>query len=748
MGSRVDERMADAPLAGLWIRRQVFEHSVAVPLLTSASASQIDFTRLATELAACSVYMDPAIPPAVSYADWVAAAGLHARLDSSDDACVIIEALETNAPEAFVRCNDPEKLAPGRQLNYRQLNIPVPELLAFVRLHAAATIASRFRETCNASWPEPDTTSPSSPSTSIGALGSPVASPCISRPSLTALPMSLLSPSSAPGAAPMSPRVAQRASSAGGGPVLPLLTTPAGNVPPGSPSATGGGVGDGVVRKKSLTHLATMINSSSAILASVQHSLQRETDLVSRNITHLLGAIAASYGIVPLPRPDKADTQPSSGATVPETGKLVRCNSDGRRRTEASDAARTAVRSLKMTRTMFEHLSFLLTTNISSSGTPRSIATIVPQWRHPESNAKVRIGDLVDLVRAALAREPGPDDKSGPIDLAEFVDLDRKTILRKSFPDCNTAGNSYPHGREVRISNCSDTHFYLLSALGRVSMIACRDCTLFIGASVSVSVINCVNVQVHAVARVCRVTNCFDTHLYLSTNRRPQIVGDNRGLVFAPYNAAYSDVLLDMAEIGVSPNENAWNSFYRPAYRADRGPIDPDLTPKVASVLPPEKFLPFAIPAKLQTTSGDGLDARVRTKSNTNSTGTPNRELSTRGLFSIPLTLPPEYATALAARKHEIDMIRREIRNLDAASSTATVPTTHSESKDVAMSDARENREATTQQSKGLLQAIVQERFREWLTSTGNMRQINDLVRMDQDANGDVRAKTPERQVR
>lgn len=704
-GSRGDERMSDAPLAGLWIRRQVFEHSVAVPLLTSASASQIDFSRLASELAACSVYMDPAIPPAISYSDWVAAAGLHARLDSSDDACIIIEALETNAPEAFVRCNDAEKLAPGRQLNYRLLNIPVPELLAFVRLHAAATIASRFRETCNVAWPDADASAPQSP---VAVGGSPVAPGAVARPSLSSLPMALLSPSSAPGAGPMSPRVAQRQSSAGGGTGSALLSTPpAGSVPPGSPIASGGGV-EGVVRKKTSTLFAPIVNSSSAILASVQHSLQRETELVSRNITHLLAVIAASYGIAPQQRAEKSNSQSSSGATTPETGKLVRCNSDGRRKSDANDAARTAVRNIEMTRTMFEHLSFLFTTNVGPGGATRSISAVVPQWRDPESDAKVRIGELVDLVRAALVREPAADENVGPIDLAEFSNLDRKTILRARFPDCNSAGNSYPHGREVRISNCSEAHFYLLSALGRVSMIGCRDCTLFIGACVSMSLINCVNVRVHAVARVCRVTNCFDTHMYLSTNRRPQIVGENRGLLFAPYNAAYGHVARDMADIGVSPGENAWNEFYRPAHRADRGRADPDLTPKVATVLAPEKFLPFAVPTKPE-------EARTAKEDSS--------------LFNIPLPPPPEYAAALATRKLEIDRIRREIRTLDDAA------------RGDAMSDARELARA-----KGVLQAIVQERFREWLSATGNMRQITELVRMDQD--GDVRAKTPERQVR
>jgi len=290
------------------------------------------------------------------------------------------------------------------------------------------------------------------------------------------------------------------------------------------------------------------------------------------------------------------------GSRTPESGKLVRVNSD-RKRGDMSDAKRAAVRNMEVTREMFQHLSFLLTTNVSPQGSRRLVSSIVPQWcdlptanngNGNNKNATVRLGDLVDIVRAALSREPTECEE--PIDVSEFMNLDKKTIMRETFPDCNTPGNRYPHGREVRISNCTSSHLYLLAALGRVSLIACRDCTLFVGACVSVSIINCVNVRVHAVARVCRVTNCFDTEMYLCTNRFPQIVGDNRGLVFAPYNAVYANVGRDMAELGVSPTPNVWDNFYRPAYRGNNnsgnsisnhslGGNDPDLTQTIMEII-------------------------------------------------------------------------------------------------------------------------------------------------------------------
>ena len=134
----------------------------------------------------------------------------------------------------------------------------------------------------------------------------------------------------------------------------------------------------------------------------------------------------------------------------------------------------------------------------------------------------------------------------------DISDLERKTVIPTNMPLTNQPVKA-AQTPDVRICNCTDAHVYLLCALGRVSLVRCRGCTLFIGGCVSLSLINCENVLVHAVARVCRVTNWFDTHLCLYRNSRPQIVGENRGLVFDPYNAVYPRVS-ESVESGTTSN--------------------------------------------------------------------------------------------------------------------------------------------------------------------------------------------------
>jgi Tubulin binding cofactor C len=769
--------------------------------------------------------MDPDEPPAVTYDAWVAVAAEHAHLDSSDEAGIIIEALETNAPHAFVRCNDLEKLAPGHQLEYRQLLIPVPELVAFIRLHAAATLAARFREHADAVWPAVGDLKQST------GAGSPLSSPnptrkqhqlllqqqdshhklqqqhnsfTLSHPNARTLladptPTLLTPPSRSPA---ISPPHAAVSSAHGVVNVSGLNLSAAGapgspHPPPGSPASNL----DTVVRKKSQPHSpsSAMLNSSSAIIASVTHSLQRETHLVASNMTALLKCIAATYGVwsldvsgpsngpigdrvgnfkdfIPGHHYSATHTDFSGDETLSDVDPQHFNNSSharhsgsanshsGSRLGSAGLASGLATSSsgavllgsgssdtsgsrapggLLISRTLFEHLSFLLTTSRSDGDKRRSISWIIPEWRDPNCNEPIPLNRLVDVATAALTRMAA-DPLSGPIDTAEIRDLERKTIIRSLLPETNSDPTSFPHGREVRITNCSESYIYLLCSLGRVSLIACRECTLFVGSCVSVSLIGCDRVRVHAIARVCRLTNCFDTSIYLCTNRRPQIVGDCRRITLAPYNAAYPFVQRDLAAIGVNPNDNIWNQFYIPSLRTsgfmssapasspNKGNHESGLSP--VSLLPPQRFTPFAVPVAPCADEWDNTASDVL-----------EREASIlRVLFKFGLPLPKEYADAIEDRRQTVESLCRQIRQVEvdgkdaAMSDNLPISERHSGYKSPPAGTGIYGVSSNGQQRlRTMVQSVVQDRFREWLVASGNMRQIHDLVRLDSDGSCD-----------
>lgn len=808
---------AEDSIGPLWIRRQVFEHSVAVPLLTASTASQIDFPRLAAELVAASV-LPSTSPPAVTYDAWVAAAGLHARLDSSEHAGIIIEALETNAPDAFYRCNDPAKLEAGRQLPYRQLLIPVPELLAFIKLHAAATVSSRFRQMADAVWPEPDnpnlSTSPAPQPNSRHPSSTAVHSP--SHPHLTPLSLTPSSPrlhttvQTSPSTTPSRP-----SPSASNNPPTaqsPQTSASQGNQPasnfsqPHSPAPAHSPNFDALMRKKSPSH--AMMNSQSAIIASAQHAFERETRLVVSNLKSLLLIVASAYG-VGLDASGHSDVVSpetgiimGSGTVAVESGSLSRDELlDKVRRsqpmsgTTGSDAvmsdenSKASSKNPAITRQMFEHLTFLLTTTCDTSGGYRPVSWVVPQWRDASSTTTVQLSELVEVLTAALNRIPLQEIGDGSTDVTEIRDMDRRTIIRSTIAKTNVANSKYVHAPEVRISNCNDSHFYLLCSLGRVSFIECQGCTLFVGGCVSVSLINCRNVRVHAITRVCRVTNSFDTHLYLCTNRFSQIVGENRGLVFAPYNAAYpkEEIEKHLAAVGVDPSCNVWDKFYRPTYRvSSQDRRDPELTAVVASVLQCDRFLPFAVPVRKIEKSKVGDTSSSKEKES----GSKEKDAVSQALFCIAVPLPAGYEEQLKQKSLEIAQFRQEIRSLaegatkkrgseneeggvvdgggsgknggdDSGSGDkggggdggdgngnggtdggtaggggrgGDVTMTEDENESGAEKKNKEGEVKWAGYTKRGIQALVQEKFREWLNHSGRIRQLSDLVRLEHES--------------
>lgn len=870
----------DVPIGPLWIRRQLFEHSVAIPLLTTSTASQIDFPRLSSELVSASVVPPPA-PPAVTYDAWVAAAGLHVRLDSSDHAAIIVEALLTNAPDAFLRCNDPAHLHNSDSTHYRRLIIPVPELLAFVKLHAAATISTNFRSFADAVWPDidlpltqqqifphqqrytptlpvpaqfgsvpPVSLTPASPRCSSSSSppaqtqrASPTQSVNVSRPNLVeSLPpfQQNLSNSASPEREsivqahnfaqsqtqshpqPLPQPPSQHRPNASPNTELEVHSQPQSQIqlqqqntqshaatqtqaslhptqqsqpphattlqaPPANLTPSNGPL-DSMMRKKCPNHISPMINSQSAIIASTQHALERETRLVIGNLRALLLVIASAYGFsLDAHMLSESPINVQHGAIAVESGTLSNtASNEGIRRgsqgstfalggpvdppvstdTEMEDDTQSegkgpSLNEVEITREMFEHLSFLLTTVSEPTGAFRGMSTIVPIWSDKSNTDTVPLGRLVDTVTKALTRVPDNEHIQGVIDVIEVNNLERRTILQSCMPRTNASDkNTFAHGCDVRVANCNESHIYLLCSLGRVSCINCRGSTLFIGGCTSVSLINCENVRLHAVARVCRVTNCFDTHLYLCTNANPQIVGENRGLVFAPYNAAYSrvEVKRHMEDVGVDPARNAWDKFYKPALkgpnRNDRQ--QEELTAVQARVLAPEQFLPFAVPAR---TSISAVSKELEVGEAENGKGELWAGMS--DLFRVSISPPAVYDEQLKLKQRHILKVKTEVRAMDKrwtnswgqgkkaeggdklsdgggehASKAKDIAMSEGseDEKDVEKSDGEERGAQMRAMRNGVVESRIQDRFYEWLSHSGRGRQVNDLFRLEQES--------------
>ncbi|KAA8491500.1 TBCC domain-containing protein 1 [Porphyridium purpureum] len=294
--------------------------------------------------------------------------------------------------------------------------------------------------------------------------------------------------------------------------------------------------------------------------------------------------------------------------------------------------------------------------------------------------------------------------EDGPKDLLEMAGLTRKTLVRAGTETLPI------RGKDLRISNCNQCYIYLVAPLSRVSIVGCVECTVFIAGACSLSVIGCGRVTVIGSAMRVRITNAMDSVFHIATNNRLIMTGDNRGVYLAPYNAQYMLFKEHTKDVGVRLDRIDWDAYFTPAL-LDRSGIHVS-SPEYARGLRlnPEKFLPFVVPWMGDAPSKPSSDPVAPLYS----------------LDGVPL--PDDYKSALEAKTKNVEDLRAAMRAAQAERDAAAAA--------AAGSDGAQSHRG------GDIQAIVQEYFREWLVSSGNMRQIHDLVRLEQEFSSEKGAGT------
>ena len=119
----------------------------------------------------------------------------------------------------------------------------------------------------------------------------------------------------------------------------------------------------------------------------------------------------------------------------------------------------------------------------------------------------------------------------------------------------NFVGNLASAGRlhDLAISDCSDAHFYLLQPFEHVTIAACTGCTIVVGAVAGLlHVVDCEKSNITTAARRVLVSNSADVQLSMFTPSPPLLVGDNRTCQLAPYNTYYDGLREDLLATGLA----------------------------------------------------------------------------------------------------------------------------------------------------------------------------------------------------
>jgi TBCC domain-containing protein 1 len=142
------------------------------------------------------------------------------------------------------------------------------------------------------------------------------------------------------------------------------------------------------------------------------------------------------------------------------------------------------------------------------------------------------------------------------------------------------------HFSDVYVENCRMKTIYICGAVPAVFISHCNNSLIFVGAAHTVHIEFCANCRVVVAARMFHIDSSIRCTAHLLVNTHPLITGTCPSLVFAPYNALYRRLSLDLLSVGISPVLNLWNA---PVLLASLGASPPEF-------MPPKQFALLYVP--------------------------------------------------------------------------------------------------------------------------------------------------------
>ena len=324
----------------------------------------------------------------------------------------------------------------------------------------------------------------------------------------------------------------------------------------------------------------------------------------------------------------------------------------------------------------------------------------------------------------------------------------------------NFVGNVASVGRlhDLAISDCSDAHFYLLQPFEHATISGCTGCTIVVGAVAGLlHIVDCEKTNITSASRRILVSNSCDVQLYVFSPSPPLLVGDNRSCQFAPYNTYYDGLREDLLATGLaaavipenqSPyhggrnpeNDAAWpplqcasNKWKQPVelskLEVPQVPISGTASPPSGGSATPSSpgaddkamgkgggndtamLSPILMPASefhvlfVPLESDSTRQRRLETEENENDAGGPIEsqycQLLAEVLQLSPFRLPIEYERRVLMKAERMRNIQQAVKK------------------------------HLTEDQQRRFEEELNRGFRDWLVTSGNLRQVLDLVHLE-----------------
>lgn len=339
-----------------------------------------------------------------------------------------------------------------------------------------------------------------------------------------------------------------------------------------------------------------------------------------------------------------------------------------------------------------------------------------------------------------------------------YSEIGHSSVASTASGDPN-AGTLSHTGRlhDLAITDCSDVHMYLLQPFEHVTIAGCTGCTIVVGAVAGLLyIVDTEKTTITSAARRILVSNSCDVLHCVFTPSPPLLVGDNRNCQFAPYNTYYEGLREDLLAAGMaaavfpenqSPyhgNRNVDDAAWPPLQCASnkwKQPVElskleipqvappgganpgvssspgagaspgaddkatPDTTMLTPVLLPASEFNVLFVPIESEFVRQRQLEAEEQAASNAGEESPPQESLYCRLLAEVlqlsPFHLPLEYEKHALVKADRIRSIKESAQK------------------------------GLTKDQQLRFEEELNRGFRDWLVTSGNLRQILDLVHME-----------------
>lgn len=359
-------------------------------------------------------------------------------------------------------------------------------------------------------------------------------------------------------------------------------------------------------------------------------------------------------------------------------------------------------------------------------------------------NASIPLGEVERVIRQELTQGYQKDSTETAMsklsissdDGEEPATKGSRDFYQKELNYTNLRGTTIllkPESTETQrlhdlvISDCHDAHFYLLQPFEHVTISFCTGCTIVVGAVAGLCyVLDCEKTQITSAARRLLVSNSSDVLTHIFTPSPSLLVGDNKNCQLAPYNTYYEGLRDDLLATGLaaailheappSPNSSvggtSWplqcasNKWKQPVElsKLEIPQVDEDASKtstddaamQTPILLPASDFHILYVP--LVTENRDQTDEE-------STSGGPVQSQYCQLLAQViqlsPFRLPTEYERQALVKADRMRNLQTLIKTL-------------------------------TEEQQARLEDELNRGFRDWLVTSGNLRQVLDLVHLEQ----------------